>query len=519
MTLRSLPRIVLALALSTASLVAAETTWLPGAAEVTGLAGARFTTTLEVANPGSTAATVTIGLVPMEGASAPAPVARTLAAGESLRVREALKTLFGLAEAAGTITVTSDAPLVSSLTTQNVAAPEGAYGLGLLPVAQGDLLGAGETGHAIWVSQSADPATGYRSNLSVTLAEAGTVVEVRVLDAEGRVAGTATVTAGSPFVWQRPVRALAGDADLPVARAEFEVKAGRATAYAVVNDNVTSDAIALQAERVVPGALDRLVSGAALSPGLLGAYWVTDLRLFNPGSAAVTATIRSVGAPSEASATVPVPAKGVVEVARVLERLGFPERTASALRVTASEPLLVAARTNNVDPTGVRKGTFSAQQFVTAWPSGLLSAGATGFFPGVDQTLNVPGVRTNLTLVGGPEGAKGELVLRDAAGAEQARTPFSRGAGEWGQLSVADWFGAATAANGALAAATIPENARIDVAVSTGALDAFVSRIDNGSGDAVTRPFGLPGGGDCSKVEVTAFGAAPQPILVGAERL
>ena len=518
MTTRNALRFVLAVALSTASLAAAETTFLPGAAEVKGLAGARFSSTLEITNPGAAGATVTIGLVPMEGATAPAPATRTIAAGESLRVREALKTLFGLADgAAGTITVTSDAPLVSSLTTQNVAAPEGAYGLGLLPVPEGDLLGAGETGHSIWVSQSADPATGYRTNLSVTLAEAGTVVQVRVLDATGRVVGTETVSGASPFVWQRPVKALAGDADLPVARAEFEVKSGRATAYAVVNDNVTSDAIALQSERVVPGPLDRLVSGAALSPGLLGSYWVTDLRLFNPGSEEVSATIRSVGGPSEASTTVPVPAKGVVEVARVLQRLGFPEGTACALRLTAAGPLLVAARTNNVDPSGVRKGTFSAQQFVTSWPAGLLASGATGFFPGVDQTLNVPGVRTNLTLVGGPEGASGELILRDAAGAEQARTPFTRGAGEWGQRSVADWFGASAGARGALAAATIPENARVDVAVASGALDAYVSRIDNGSGDAVTRPFALPGGGDCSKVVITALDAEPEPILVAAE--
>ena len=513
MTLRNSLRLVLALAFSTAMLASAETTFLPGAAEVTGLAGARFSSTLEIANPGATGATVAIGLVPMEGATAPAPVTRTLGAGESLRVREALKALFGLADgAAGTITVTSDATLVSSLTTQNVAAPEGAYGLGLLPVPEGDLLGAGETGHSIWVSQSADPVAGYRTNLSVTLAEAGTVVEVRVFDASGHVAGAATVSGSSPLVWQRPVKALAGDADLPVARAEFEVKSGRAAAYAVVNDNVTSDAIALQAERVVPGALDRLVSGAALSPGLLGAYWVTDLRLFNPGSEEVTATIRSVGAPTEAVLTLPVPAKGVVEVARALERLGLPERTACALRVSAARPLLVAARTNNIDPSGVRKGTFSAQQFVTTWPAGLLPAGATGFFPGIDQTLNVPGVRTNLTLVGGPEGASGELILRNAAGAEQARASFTRGAGEWGQLSVADWFGAAAGARGALSAATIPENARVDVAVANGALDAYVSRIDNGSGDAVTRPFALPGGGDCSKVAITAFGAAPQPI-------
>ena len=59
---------------------------------------------------------------------------------------------------------------------------------------------------------------------------------------------------------------------------------------AVVNDNVTSDAIALQSERVPAGASDRLVSGAAYSPGHLGSFWVTDLRLYNPGSTPLDAT-------------------------------------------------------------------------------------------------------------------------------------------------------------------------------------------------------------------------------------
>jgi len=521
MTNRTALRLVLAAALGTSTLLAAETTYLPGAAELAGLQGARFSSTLELTNVGDGAATATIGLVPMAGKTPPAPVVRTLAAGESVRIDAALKTLFGLADdGAGTITVSSDAALLASLTTRNVAAAEGPYGLGLFAVPESELLGAGETGHSIWVSHTADPKTGYRTNLSVTLVDPGTVVVVRVFDADGRAAGEKTLSAQTPQVWQQPVTAIAGEASLPIGRAEFEVKAGRATAYAVVNDNVTSDAIALQSERILPGATERLVSGAALSPGHLGAYWVTDLRLFNPGPEPVVATIRSLGAPTEASAIVPVPAHGVVEVPRVLAFLGFPERTASALRISADAPLLVAARTNNVDPDGIRKGTFSAQQFVSVWPTGLLAAGATGFFAGIDQTLNVPGTRTNLALVGGPEGAAGALVLRDERGAEQGRTPFRRAPGEWGQLGVGDWFAsslAGAASRDGLSLATVPPNSRIDVTVEQGAIDAYVSQIDNGSGDAVTRPFGLPGGGDCSKVAIVSFEATPLPVKPGVE--
>ncbi len=133
MTLRHAVRFALAIALGTATLAPAETTYLPGAAEVTGLAGARFSSTLELTNPGASAASATIGLVPMSGRAAPVPVTRTLAAGESLRIGEALKSLFGIEDGgAGTIVVSSDVALLASLTTRNVAAAEGAYGLGLL---------------------------------------------------------------------------------------------------------------------------------------------------------------------------------------------------------------------------------------------------------------------------------------------------------------------------------------------------------------------------------------------------
>ena len=379
MTKRIALGLVLAALLGSSPLLVAETTYLPGAAELSGLQGARFSSTLELANPGDAAVTATVGLVPMAGMTTPAPVTRTLAAGESLRIEAALKTLFGLAEgSAGTITVASETPLLASLTTRNVAAAEGPYGLGLGAVPEAELLATGETGHSIWVSHSADPKTGYRTNLSVTLVDPGTVVVVRVFEADGSLAGETTLSAAAPQVWQQPVTAIAGEESLPVGRAAFEVKAGRATAYAVVNDNVTSDAIALPCERVPAGSTERLVSGAALSPGHLGAFWVTDLRLFNPSAEPVVATVRSLGAPSAASAPVPIPANGIVEVPRVLAFLGFPEQTASALLVSADTPLLVAARTNNLDPTGVRTGTFSAQQFVSIWPTGLLAAGSTG---------------------------------------------------------------------------------------------------------------------------------------------
>src|ERR1019366_7545026 len=256
---------------------------------------------------------------------------------------------------------------VALLATLNVADPAGTYGVALRPVPEADLLSPGQTGHAIWVSQSADATTGYRTNIAVTLVDPNTSVDVRVYDGSGNLKAVTTVASASPVSWQARVADLVGPGALDLGRVEFAVTAGRATGYTVVNDNVTSDAIAVQTELVGTGPADRLLDGAAMTAGLAGSFWSTDVRLFNPGAAPLDVQI-------------------------------------NALRFRASAPLLIAARTNNIDPSGLRPGTFSAQEFVLTLPDDLIPAGSLGTFIGVDQTFDVPGVRTNLALFGGPNG-------------------------------------------------------------------------------------------------------------------
>ncbi len=469
---------VCCLAMAAGSHAASYTWYVPGAVESPGANEAVFSSSLGLTNLGTAPSSVQIRFIPFVGKTVPELASRQLAVGESLRIDRVLKTLWGLEADSGTLGLTSDQPLVVSIVTVNTADPKGTYGLGLFPVRDTDLLKAGETGHAIWASQSADAASGYRTNVNVSLVDPGTSVEVRIYDAAGVLKGQDTATSAIPSTWQRRVVDLAGT--LAMGRVELRVTAGRATGYAVVNDNVTSDAIAVQAERMGTTPGDFLLDGVAKAPGANATFWSTDVRAFNPGASPLVVTIEALGfaqRPSPVSWT--IPARGVAEFPGVLQAFGLPD-SAGALRFTASAPFLVYGRTSNVDPSGLRPGTFSASQRAVPFATGFV-APATAFFTGVDQKDGNTGFRTNLALLGGPQGGQGTLVLRDQAGAQMATAAFSRGALEWAQLNVAQWF----------AGTAVPQNARVDAVITSGSLDGYASRIDNGTGDAVVLPISV----------------------------
>lgn len=512
----SLPALLIGLAVVTllapVASAADELTILPGAAEIVGQNGARFSSTLVLANVGPDPAHVTVGLIPLSGGT-PSPASLTIAPGETRRIPEALKTLFSLESGAGALRLTSDRTVISSLQTVNLADPSGTFGLSLLPVPEADFLSSGQTGHAVWVSQSANGSAGSRTNVSLTLVDPNTSVTVRVLDETGAVRGTTTVSSATPMSWQARVQDFVSGA-LDLGRVEFSVGAGRATGYTVVNDNVTSDAIAMQAERVVPGATDKLLSGSAKAAGLFASFWATGVRLFNSSDAAVDVTIDAIGFGAAKPPVVrTIAAHGLVELSPVLDLFGLPDGSAGALRFRAPAPVLIGARTANVDPAGVRLGVFSAQQFISDYRFGLLPSGGVGSFTGVGQTDAIPGTRSNLTLFGGPEGATGSLVLHDANGTETNRVPFTAAPGQWQQKGVADWFPPPTARDGGARTLAFPTDARIDVEVTGGSLDGYVSRIDNGSGDAITTP--LSAGCGVPPFSIDSFSVAPPSPSLG----
>ncbi|MBL8111495.1 MAG: putative Ig domain-containing protein, partial [Acidobacteria bacterium] len=366
---------------------------------------------------------------------------------------------------------------MTTLATRNVADPRGTYGVALPPVAESTLLGAGEVGHGIWLSQSALAGRGYRSNLAVVFSEAGEI-ELRILDALGANRGSRVLSADGPAFVQLRLADLIGDVDFE-GRYEIAVRTGRVLSYGVVNDNVTSDAIAVLADRAPPaGAQELLLAGAAKSPGLAGTYFSTDARVFNPAATALDLVLTSPLAPGTSVRRTVAPF-GLLVLDRLLDLFLLPDGSAGPVRFGASGPLLVAARTSNLDPSGGRPGTFSAQQTVTSLPGGLVKAGDSAVFAGLDHGTAVPGTRTNLALVGGPDRGTGRLLLRDDAGVLLATTGFERDALAWGQASLAGWF----------PETPIPPAARVDVVVDEGSLDGYVTVIDNGTGDPVAMPL------------------------------
>src|SRR5262245_42371268 len=458
---------------------ATQQTWiLPGAAETTGLFGARFSSTLFLANLGNTVASVQIDFIPYSGKPTPAPVSRSLAAGETQQISAVLPSLFSLSSDAGTLIISSTAPLVLWMTTVNTADPAGTYGLAVEPLASEMILSAGTSGNAVWATQTDI----FRTNVAVVLLDPNSSARVTVFDDQNRQRGTTTVSSPTPISWQTALPDLIGPATLALGRIEIAVTQGRAAGYAAVVDNVTNDGIAVMAELVRSDGTDFLLNGVARSPGVNNTFWSTDLRLLNlDPSSPLQVSLDSLGMGQAITLVRTVPPSGMVEVTDVLGSggFGFSQAVAGAIRVRAPSPFLLAARTSNRDLTGSRPGSFSAFQRPARFASGFVKSPAGGVFTAINHTSNIPGYRTNLAFLAGSGGANGVLTLRDRLGTQTSTATFGLGPNEWMQKNTAEWF----------AGSAIPPNARVELQLSSGSAHGYASRIDNGTGDPVVLPL------------------------------
>lgn len=456
-----------------ASLPAAGEVWyVPGAAESTGLAGARFSSTLVVANLSSAGVTASIGFIPYDGSPTPEPVERPLAAGQTLQIPAVLETLFGLTADAGTLTVSAPATLAISLVTANVADPAGTYGVSVAPLMEDSLIGAGQTGHAVWATENAD----YRTNLALVFADPGTSVEVTALDNEGKSRGTVPVTSERRSSWQARLPDLFPGLDLSAGRVEVKVIRGRVTGYTATVDNNTNDGIAASLVRAPAGTSDLLLNGAANSPGRNGTFFVTDARVWNASSTPAVVTFQSVGVPDARTFSQTIPALGLAEIRNVFgpEGFGYPEGTVGAFRLRATTPLVAAALTRTPAPEG-KKGFFGSFLTTVQYPDGLLVPGTQGSVAGINHISGATGFRTNVAFLAGASGAEGTMILKNANGVEVGRTPVSLSPDQWQQRSVSEWFPAVTST----------ESSRIDLALTSGSADMYAARVDNGTGDGV----------------------------------
>jgi hypothetical protein len=228
---------VLGGALALGSVAAAQTpssVWtIPGTVNAGGLNNTRFVSDLAVTNPGSVPTQATISFVPANGTT---PKQVTLNAGQTVVYRNVFDSLWG-AQGAGATRIASDSPLLIRARTYNTAA-SGTYGVALPVFADDRLLARGKAADSLWISQSADGSSGYRTNVAVVFPDAGGgTATVTVYDTAGNEIGSQDFSLDAAGFQQFGVGGFAGA--VSVARAEVQVTRGRAAGYSVVVDNIT----------------------------------------------------------------------------------------------------------------------------------------------------------------------------------------------------------------------------------------------------------------------------------------
>ena len=447
---------------------------IPGIVNTSGLNNTRFVSDVAVTNTGPNDAFLAISFVP--GGLPPQVLA--LPTGATVVWRNVLQELWD-SSGVGALSIVSDQKLILRARTYNTA-PGGTYGVAL-PVydANGFLLPGG-TAHSLWVSQSADGTTGYRTNVAVLFPDAdGGEATVTVYDADGRSLGQKDFSLDAAGFQQFSVGSFATAS--PIARAQVDVIRGHAAAYSVVVDNVTGDSSLFTFESLPGGIQDVLVNGVARANGRNSTFFRTDGRFFNPSASDATVTVafhaNQSANPSPTTRDFTVPAGKVLDVVDVLASLlDLPVGSAGALRFTSDSAVAILCRTSNVDPTGARPGTFGAQQKPVPLLSFLSSADAGAVITGIRQNASF---RTNVGFAAGDAGAAWTATLKSKTGVALASAPGGLGLFGWTQPNVQDLF----------PTIPIPDDAVLEVKVTAGSVNVFDSSIDNVSGDPVVTPI------------------------------
>jgi hypothetical protein len=264
-------------------------------------------------------------------------------------------------------------------------------------------------------------------------------------------------------------------------RIEVEVVSatGKVTAYASVLDNITNDPLmvfpvlkgAESATRyVIPGVAD-------INNGI--ASWRSDIRLFNPGTTQVTATLAYSPQPNNLGASGPqqitIDPGQVKSIDNALQQLYSLQNSGGSMLVTtaASSKLIVTARTYNQTSSG----TYG--QFIPA----VTPAGSVGLSDNrVLQLLQLESsdrLRTNIGFVetsGSPVTIEVSAIPPDSKIAAKTQIPLT--ANQFVQISLAQ-FGLGTV-----------YNARVTVKVlsGTGRVTAYGSVIDQQTQDPTYVP-------------------------------
>jgi PKD repeat protein len=208
-----------------------------------GLENSLFRTDVAAINRGLAIANVTIAFAPLDG-SATLQMSATVPAKGTAEWIDLIVSLFGYAADAalsGTVTVSSDQPLVVSSRTYNEGAT-GTFGAYLPAVTASLGIGPGQTGILPQLRKSA----AFRTNVGIVNLGTTTVTAfVKLWRSTGQQAGSTTRVTVSPgrFVQATDVFTTsgAGEQSPSYASVEVETAGGKVWAYASVIDNDTND--------------------------------------------------------------------------------------------------------------------------------------------------------------------------------------------------------------------------------------------------------------------------------------
>ena len=458
-----------ALLISTAGV--AKTWIVPGVFQGTGANGVLFSTDITIANPDTSAQTVTILPVRAPGGPVSDPVAILLGPGETRAVSSLLPPGVPGAlriSAAGAISVFARI----NTTPGNTLVP-GGPGSALPAADENRVLGAGESGHSAWVSHSSNPARGARTNVAVVFPQAGAAT-VTLLDDRGTVLGSLRYDSTGPAFFQDRLDALTSS-DVRVGRVTLQVTRGTAWGYTGLIDNTTGDIAIVPLDRlpasvVSGGGVDLVSNGVIQGPGRNGAVWHTDARLANPGAAtiAVAAYLRgSVNARSELRIE-PGQTLDIPDLVQSLFNVSVPATGAVLWRAQA--PLIVSTRVRSGESSPVAASSITGAPPLSDFVTSIAPAADLGDLRRSSQ------YRTNVLAASGPAGAGYFLDLYDEPGNLLATARRTLPPLAWGQSPIEELF----------PGAAIPARSRVRVRVESGTVDVRATVVDNLAGQLVS---------------------------------
>ncbi len=452
--------------------------WIvPAAAHAPGAANTNWRSDLRIVNPSGSPADVRIDLLPQgSNNSTRSPSENvTVPAQGQLSLVDVLASKFSFSGNAALYVSSGEQSLVITSRTYNEAAGGSTYGQFIPGVAVTDALGAGQQGHLIYVTKSAD----YRTNVGFagTTATAGQVT-VTLFDANGLQLGTGTFTV-QPYgqIQVNDIFAATNSPAAAVARAVVTPTVPL-VAYSSVIDNRTGDPIAIIAARQSDASNVLAIPGIAHLAGASNSLWRSDVRIFHPGQGGNSSIVLTYYAGNTAN---PTPVTRVVSIGTnqivalddlLLNNFGV-DNGSGGLRIQSDATLLVTSRTYNQSADG----TFG-QDVPAVAVSNALSASATAVFSGLSDS----GYRTNagfFNLTSSPIDLT--LTLKRPDGSVQATKPFHLDGNMMTQVNL---FAFMSAGGTATASLTVSGS-------GSGSYLGYASIVDNISGDPVYVPAAL----------------------------